>query len=103
MTTNVTETGPFERLVVFQLSEDQIVAGKPATARKLAQEIKIPGFRPGKAPVPVIEASVGADRLRSEVIDDLLPPVLTWLLNTEAIRPAVTPQLESLNNLYGGV
>ena len=70
MTTNVTETGPFERLVVFQLSEDQIVAGKAATARKLAQEIKIPGFRPGKAPVPVIEASVGADRLRSEVIDE---------------------------------
>lgn len=103
MTTNVTETGPFERLVVFQLSEDQIVAGKPATARKLAQEIKIPGFRPGKAPVPVIEASVGADRLRSEVIDDLVPPVLTELLNTEDIRPAITPQLESLNDVDGGV
>ena len=103
MTTNVTETGPFERLVVFQLSEDQIVAGKPATARKLAQEIKIPGFRPGKAPVPVIEASVGADRLRSEVIDDLVPPVLTELLNTEDIRPAITPQLESLSDVDGGV
>jgi trigger factor len=101
--TTITETGPFERLVSFKLTDEQINDGKAATARKLAQEIKIAGFRPGKAPVPVIEATVGAERLRSEVIDDILPPVLTDVLNSEEIRPAVTPQLESMNDVDGGV
>lgn len=101
--TTITETGPFERLVRFQLTNEQIEAGKAATARKLAREIKIHGFRPGKAPVPVVEAAVGADRLRSEVIDDLVPPALTDVLETEEIRPAVNPQLESLDDFDGGV
>ena len=103
MPTTVTETGPFERLVTFQLTEDQIAAGKVATARKLSQDLKLKGFRPGRAPLPVVEAAVGPDRLRNEVIDDLVPPVLTDILKDEEIRPAVTPQLESLNDVDGGV
>lgn len=103
MPTSVTETGPFERLVTFHLTDDQIAAGKAATARKLSQDMKLKGFRPGKAPVPVIEAAVGPARLRSEVIDDLVPPALTDILKDEEIRPAVTPQLESLNDVDGGV
>lgn len=103
MTTTVTETGPFERLVTFQLTEEQIAAGKAATARKLSQDLKLKGFRPGKAPLPVVEAAVGPARLRSEVIDDLVPPVLTDILDEEELRPAVTPQLEALNDVDGGV
>ena len=103
MTTTVTETGPFERLVTFQLTDDQITAGKAATARKLSQDMKLKGFRPGKAPLPVIEAAVGPARLRSEVIDDLVPPTLTEILNDEELRPAVTPELEALNDVEGGV
>jgi trigger factor len=101
--TTITETGPFERLVTFQLTDDQIAAGKAATARKLSHDMKLKGFRPGKAPLPVVEAAVGPARLRSEVIDDLLPPTLTDILNDEELRPAVTPQLESMNDVEGGV
>jgi trigger factor len=103
MSTTITETGPFERVVKFQLSDDQIAAGKAATARKLSQDMKLKGFRPGKAPLQVVEAAVGADRLRSEVIDDLVPPALTEVLTEQEISPAVTPQLESLNDVHGGV
>jgi trigger factor len=103
MPTTVTETGPFERLVTFQLTDDQISAGKAETARKLSRDLKLKGFRPGKAPLPVVEAAVGTDRLRSEVIDDLVPPALSEILTAEELRPAVTPQLEALNDVDGGV
>ena len=103
MTINVTETGPFERLVRFQLTDEQISAGKTATARKLSEDLNLAGFRPGKAPTPVVEAAVGPDRLRGEVIDDLVPPALTEILSEEEIRPAVTPQVESLEDVEGGV
>jgi trigger factor len=51
----------------------------------------------------VVEAAVGTDRLRSEVIDDLVPPALSEILSAEELRPAVTPQLEALNDVDGGV
>lgn len=103
MPTTVTETGPFERLVTFHLTEGQISAGKAETARKLSRDLKLKGFRPGKAPLPVVEAAVGTARLRSEVIDDLVPPALSEILDAEELRPAVTPQLEGLNDVDDGV
>jgi trigger factor len=103
MTTTITETGPFERLVRFQLTEAQISEAKKTAARKLANEVKIHGFRPGKAPLPVIEATVGADRVRREAIDELVPPVLTDVLAEEDLNPAITPELETLDEVDGGV
>lgn len=103
MTTSITETGPFERLVKFHIAEDAISEAKKTAARRLAEGIKIPGFRPGKAPIQIIEATVGADRVRKEAIDEALPKVLTEILREEELQPAVTPRLESLDEKDGGV
>ena len=103
MTTTVTETGAFERTVRFQLTEEQINEAKKGAARKLAQEVKIHGFRPGKAPLPIIEATVGKERVRQEAIEDLLNPVLSEVLTEEEISPAINPELESVEDVEGGV
>jgi trigger factor len=103
MTTTVTESGAFERLVRFQLTDEQIDEAKKGAARKLAQEVKIHGFRPGKAPLPIVEATVGAARVRQEAIDDLLNPVLNDVLKEEEIEPAINPELESMDDVEGGV
>jgi trigger factor len=103
MPTTVTETGAFERRVRFQLTDDQINEAKKGAARKLASEVKIHGFRPGKAPLPIVEATVGADRVRQEAIDDLLNPVLNEVLDAEEITPAINPELESIDDVDGGV
>lgn len=103
MPTTITETGAFERVVRFQLTDEQINEAKKGAARKLAQEVKIHGFRPGKAPLPIIEATVGADRVRQEAIEDLLNPVLNEVLDEQEIRPAINPELESIDDIDGGV
>jgi trigger factor len=103
MTTTVTESGTFERVVRFQLTDSQINEAKKGAARRLAQEIKIHGFRPGKAPLPIIEATVGADRVRREAIEDLLNPVLNEVLDAEGIDPAINPELESIDDVADGV
>ncbi|HSJ34947.1 MAG TPA: trigger factor [Acidimicrobiia bacterium] len=103
MTVSVREAGPFERLVGFELSDAEIEAAKAATARRLAQDLKLKGFRPGKAPRPVVEAAVGADRLRSEAIEDAIPAKLSEVLAAEAIHPAVNPELENMEDIEGGV
>lgn len=103
MPTTVTEAGPFERLVNLHITEEEIIAGKAAAARRLSGDLKLKGFRPGKAPTPVVEAAVGAERLRQETIDDLINPTLNRVLTDEDIRPAVSPQMESLDEVEGGV
>lgn len=103
MTTTVTEAGAFERIVRFQLTDEQINEAKKGAARKLSREVKIKGFRPGKAPLPIVEATVGADRVRQEAIEDLLNPVLQDVLSEEEIQPAINPELESVDDVDGGV
>lgn len=103
MPTTVTEAGPFERVVNLHITDEEIDAGKAAAARRLSNDMKLKGFRPGKAPTPVVEAAVGRDRLRQETIDDLISPTLNRILSEEDIRPAVSPQLEALDDVDGGV
>jgi trigger factor len=99
----VKEVSRFERLVTVELTNDDIEAAKAGAARRLAKDLKIPGFRPGKAPRPVIEAAIGAGRLRTEAIEDLIPKRLGDLLNAEQLTPAVTPSLEKVDEVEGGI
>ena len=103
MSVSVREAGPFERLIEFELTEAEIDAAKTAAARRLAKDLKLKGFRPGKAPRPVVEAAVGKERLRSEAIEDAIPPKLSEVLREESLRPVVTPELEKVEDIEGGV
>ncbi len=103
MSVNVSEAGPFERLVEFSVSEAEIDKAKGAAARKLSQQLKIRGFRPGKAPRPIVEATVGAERLRAEAIDELLPDKVGSVLEELELDPAVTPELEAVDEVDDGV
>ena len=72
----VTEAGPHEKLISFEVAEAELEPAKNAAARKISQEVKIRGFRPGKAPRAIVEATVGAERLRNQRRDTKQFPVL---------------------------
>ncbi|HVR31368.1 MAG TPA: trigger factor [Acidimicrobiia bacterium] len=103
MSVTVTEAGPFEKFVSFVVEEAELEAAKTQAARRLAKEVRIPGFRPGKAPRPIVEATVGKDRVRSEAIDDLLPQKVGQILDEIGVELAVTPSLESLIDIPEGI
>jgi hypothetical protein len=58
----------------------------------------VKGFRPGKAPLKVVESIVGAEALRKEAIDDALPGVLTTALEEADLMPAVPPRLTEVRD-----
>ena len=99
----VTEAGPHEKLISFEVAEAELEPAKNAAARKISQEVKIRGFRPGKAPRAIVEATVGAERLRSEAIDEMLPRKVGDVLTELEIEPAVSPALESIEDSLTGV
>jgi trigger factor len=63
-------------------------------ASDLAESVKIPGFRKGKVPMPVLVSRVGKERLYTEAIES---HIATWYGNAVSrarIRPAEQPELD---------
>jgi trigger factor len=103
VTATVRDAGPFEKLISFSVTRDELEIAKTKTARRLSQDLKIRGFRPGKAPRPIVESTVGAERLKSEAIDDLLPEKLETVLTENELNPAITPELSNLDETPDGL
>lgn len=64
--------------------------------KRLAPQVRVPGFRPGKAPRPMIERHIGRQRLMSEALDDLVPKVYNEAIETEDVDAIAQPELESV-------
>jgi trigger factor len=63
-------------------------------ASDLAESVKIPGFRKGKVPMPVLLARVGRERLHSEAVES---HISSWFMSAAArsrIRPVEQPEYE---------
>ena len=62
--------------------------------RRLAGRVRIPGFRPGKAPRSVVENHLGREALVQEALDFMVTESLDQVLREQEIRPFMEPQLE---------
>ena len=59
---------------------------------QLSKQVKMPGFRPGKVPLKMIEAQYGATLLQ-EVAGDLIQTSLREAMGREGLRPAGSPRI----------
>jgi trigger factor len=103
LNTNLTDAGPFEKLLTLHVAEEELEAAKSLAARRLSKNLRIKGFRPGKAPRRIVEATVGVERLRREAIDDVLPRLVADALREVDVRPAVPPQVETMKDNETGL
>ena len=91
--TEVKETGRFERTLTVRLEASELEGAKARAARTMSKQMKIKGFRPGKAPLEMVERIVGADRVKSEAIDLMLPEVVAAAIKEEELDPATPPTI----------
>ena len=63
-------------------------------ASDLAGSLKIPGFRKGKVPMPVLLARVGKERLYTEAVESHIGGWFRTALRDTAVRPATTPEYD---------
>lgn len=62
--------------------------------RNLRSRVNIPGFRRGKAPLPLVEKHVGAQALAQEALEHLVPEAYTQAVAEAAIEPVDQPRVE---------
>ncbi len=65
-----------------------------AAFRKLAGEVRIPGFRPGKAPRQLLEARLGTEVAREQALRDAVPEYYAEAIATEDIDVIAAPEID---------
>ncbi|MFD6107593.1 trigger factor, partial [Nocardia salmonicida] len=62
--------------------------------KALAQQVKIPGFRPGKAPAKLIETRVGRGAVLEQVVNDALPARYAEAVQATEVKVIGQPEIE---------
>ncbi len=70
--------------------------------RKLAKDVRLPGFRPGKAPRKLLEARLGLSAGRHEAIQDCIPDYYRRAVIAKSVDAIDSPSLEVLSGEDSG-
>jgi trigger factor len=71
-------------------------------ARKLAREVRMPGFRPGKVPRRVLEAKMGHAVLRQEALRESLPEYYASAVREHEVDVIAPPEIDITAGEEGG-
>ena len=99
-----TEENANKRLVKVSVTvgEDEFEREIDAAFRKIAREVKLPGFRNGKAPRRVLEARIGMAAARDQAIQDAVPVYLAKAIRENEVDLIATPEVELVSGQDGG-
>ncbi len=75
---------------------DAVEAGTARAAAEIQKKAKLPGFRPGKAPLSIVKKQFEGD-IRQKVLDDLLPKYLYEAAEKEKLHVVGTPNVSDLH------
>lgn len=62
--------------------------------KQLARQVRLPGFRPGKAPAKLLEARLGRGAVLEQVVNGALPSRYSEAVTTAEVRPLGEPAIE---------
>src|SRR6188472_2204759 len=90
---NVETLQGLERRVSMTLPADDIERQVDERLKKLARNIRMPGFRPGKVPMKLVAQTYGP-QVRSEVLSDAVQKSFTDAVKEANLKVAGYPRIE---------
>jgi trigger factor len=88
-------TATCKREIEMEIPADVAQKATEKVARDFAKVARIPGFRPGKAPIPLIRRRF-ADDIQTEVLQSLVPEYLTKALDEKKLAPITRPEVDKV-------
>ena len=88
--------------VVVEVEEAEFEKDLDAAFRRLAQEVRLPGFRPGKAPRKVLEARIGQSYARDEAFREALPGYYSEAVKEHEVDVIAPPEIDITNGQEAG-
>jgi trigger factor len=92
--TNVTELPESRVRVEAEVASEEVERRLHQAARELGRQMRIPGFRKGKVPPPVVISRLGRDAVFDEALRSSLPVWYSDAINAAGIDPVGDPQLD---------
>ena len=101
MDVTVESTSAVKRKVTITIEAGEVSRAWRQAVRKVAGQVRIPGFRPGKAPGQLIERRYGA-AIREDVLEKLLGKAVPEAIEAEGIDAISQPELQEVGELRDG-
>jgi len=77
-----------------RVDEQEFEKAVDAVFTKFAREVRIPGFRPGKAPRRLLQARIGVETVRQEALRESLPDYYARALRETDVDPIAPPEID---------
>ncbi len=94
METTVESTDKHTVKLTIEVPPEEFAKDLDKTYRAIAREVKIPGFRPGKAPKTIIDAQVGQDVVLDEFVHAAVPSYFRTAVTDEDLAPIGDPEVD---------
>jgi len=93
MQSTVEESGRHTVVLTVEVPPEEFARDLDRAYRRIAQEIKVPGFRKGKVPRRIIDAQIGRDSVFHEFIEDALPEYYSKAVREHELAPIADPEI----------
>ena len=97
MKTDVEELSPTRVRLSIEVPFDELKPSLDKAYREVGRQVRIPGFRPGRVPPPVIDRRVGRDVVLSQAVNDALPDLYARAVAEGDIYALGQPEVEITN------
>ncbi|WP_020107236.1 trigger factor [Nocardia sp. 348MFTsu5.1] len=101
MKSTVEQISPTRVKLNVEVSFEELEPDFARTYKTMARDIRIPGFRPGKAPAKLIEARVGRDAVLAQVVNDAIPAKYSEAVESSEIKAIGQPEIDLSELEYG--
>ena len=94
MKTDVEELGPTRVKLTIEVPFEELKGSLDKAYREVGRQVRIPGFRPGRVPPPVIDRRVGRDVVLSQAVNDAMPDLYAKAVAEGDIHTLGQPEVE---------
>jgi trigger factor len=92
--TAVEELSPTRVKLTVEVPFEELEPSLKAAYKKVAQQVRVPGFRPGKVPARIIEQRFGRAVVLEETLNDALPKLYGKAVDETDVFPVSRPEIE---------
>ncbi|HEV8129814.1 MAG TPA: trigger factor, partial [Acidobacteriota bacterium] len=92
----VEDLSPVRKKLKIQIPQAETQRAYEEISKKIASLARIPGFRPGKAPMGLIRNRFKSE-IKDELIQDLLPRSYDEAVKSRELKPLALPRIEKLD------
>lgn len=89
-----TTNNPTEVTLTITAAPEDLEPIKQLVLKKLAKNVKIPGFRGGKVPPQLVEKHVDQATLQTEFLDEAMTQLYARATEQENVRPVTQPKVD---------